>query len=101
MAQIKDIVSDEPVQMTCRLCKKLFRLDENKAGKCKHSGDWHDTFDKCNAVCAYGLGVANLGKAHWSCCYALKKKSSCPESGRHEPGPAVKDKKLKILEKPA
>eukprot|EP00929_Paragymnodinium_shiwhaense_P034028 TRINITY_DN18562_c0_g1_i2.p1 TRINITY_DN18562_c0_g1~~TRINITY_DN18562_c0_g1_i2.p1 ORF type:complete len:473 (+),score=65.17 TRINITY_DN18562_c0_g1_i2:135-1553(+) len=63
--------------LTCSVCDR----PGNQAG-CKHSGDWHASYNDCGARCVVGLGYSNLGRQHWSCCYSTDRDSWCAKA-RH------------------
>ena len=70
----------------CKNCFTRYFESLNAKGECSHSGEYHSTFDDCDKMkCAMGLGIMNIGKCHWSCCYELKVISKCPKSGKHVP----------------
>lgn len=65
--------------MVCKRCKRKPVF----ADGCAHQGDWHTQFGDCSPKCAWGLGVGNLGKCHWSCCFSTEESSVCPLA-KHE-----------------
>merc|ERR1712228_16603 len=63
--------------MRCRLCKMEYNVSLNAKGDCVHSGTWHASYSDCSKIaCAIGLGT-NIGKHHWSCCFATEYDSKC------------------------
>ena len=68
----------------CTICTTRFLPSANPTGQCGHSGTWHSAFSHCSKIrCGRGLGITNIGKCHWSCCYATKYVSYCKNSGPH------------------
>ena len=79
-----DILESE--MSTCRNCYAKYFAALNAKGECCHSGEYHSSMDDCDKMkCAMGLGIMNIGKCHWSCCYQLDVISKCPKSGKHVP----------------
>jgi len=54
---------------------------------CVHRGRWHDSFSDCGPRCAWGLGPARLGMAHYDCCYGTEQVSYCLKSEHIMPPP--------------
>lgn len=74
----------------CKRCARQYHESLNVEGECSHIGSWHSQFSDCNKLsCAVGLGVTDIGKQHWGCCYAVEYSSKCPQSGKHEPMPKI------------
>ena len=56
---------------------------------CAHEGSWHAQTTQCSLKCALRLGLSDLGKQHWSCCFetdstvrSCRGSQSGSESGR-------------------
>ena len=51
---------------------------------CVHRGLWHSTFTSCTPRCGWGLGVSNLGKCHYSCCFSTDQNETvCSKNQSH------------------
>ena len=69
---------------TCKNCNSRYHPSLNCVGECLHSGEWHDTFDKCSYMkCGWNLGIKNVGKCHYSCCFSTQHDSLCDKSHKH------------------
>jgi len=66
----------------CTRCKRRYNPAKNVEKQCYHIGKWHNTFQDCGISCAR-IGVTNVGKCHWSCCFSCDKDSACPKSSFH------------------
>lgn len=84
LRQLSEQVKEAEALRTCKVCwAKFSRSQNNKKGKCGHSGTWHSAYSDCSIVkCGFGLKT-NIGKQHWSCCYATIQDSPCPHSSYH------------------
>ena len=61
--------------LRCSLCHQ----DGSSSG-CLHKGTWHSQFEECGVLCGVKLGLKNLGKQHYSCCYSTDIESKCMKS---------------------
>ena len=69
-------------RVPCVFCRRGFVPALNAAGACSHGGEWHDVLTSCRPACLR-IGLSNLGRCHWSCCYSVDRDSPCPRSGEH------------------
>mmetsp|Transcript_1221 Transcript_1221/g.1534 ORF Transcript_1221/g.1534 Transcript_1221/m.1534 type:complete len:451 (-) Transcript_1221:75-1427(-) len=70
------------IRVQCTSCSRRFNPNANVEKQCSHVGKWHDVFSDCGVSCGR-IGVTNLGKCHWSCCFAVDKNSPCKKSSYH------------------
>lgn len=63
-------------RLSCRNCNLIFTTECHASG-CSHNGIWHDKYSDCNIKCAMKLGWGQLGRSHYSCCYAVDKGAVC------------------------